>query len=174
MKVWIANKSKLNKKDISKKFLSYVYCRETNQKMNLDKIQYGEYGKPYYDENFFYNMSHSNNYICVVISNSEVGIDIEEERKISVGLEKRILTHEELLNDDINLIECWVIKEAYSKYKGIGLRMPFNKVSISQIQQNINVYNLCTDKYYCYAIGTEPLEKVNIINIKDVVGDLNE
>ena len=45
---------------------------------------------------------------------------------------------------------------------------------IANFHQSINVYNLCTEKYYCYAIGTEPVEKVNIINIKDVVGDLNE
>ena len=174
MKIWIVYKGKISEKDISKKFLSYVYCQETNKKMNLDKIEYGKHGKPYYNDKFFFNISHSKNYICIGTSTSEVGIDIEEERKITSGLEKRILTIEEMMDDKINLLEYWVIKEAYSKYKGIGLRMPFNKVSISQIKQSLNVYNLCTDKYYCYAIGQEPLEKVNIINIKDVVGDLNE
>lgn len=174
MKIWIVYKGKINEKDISKKFLSYVYSQETNKKMNLDKIEYGKHGKPYYNDKFFFNISHSKNYICIGTSTSEVGIDIEEERKITSGLEKRILTIEEMMDDKINLLEYWVIKEAYSKYKGIGLRMPFNKVSISQIKQSLNVYNLCTDEYYCYAIGQEPLEKVNIINIKDVVGDLNE
>ena len=174
MNIWILNKGKIKEKEISKKLLSYVYYQEKNKKINLNKIEYGEYGKPYYKDKLFFNISHSKNYICIATSTTEVGIDIEEERKISAGFEKRILTFEELSKDDINLIEYWVIKEAYSKYKGIGLRMPFNKVPVSQIQQNINVYNLCTDKYYCYAIGTEPLEKVNIINIKDVVGDLNE
>lgn len=174
MKIWIVNKGKIKEKEISKKLLSYVYFLEKNQNLDINKIEYGKYGKPYYNDDFFYNISHSKNYICIATSSTEVGIDIEEERKISTGLEKRILTFEELSKKNINLIEYWVIKEAYSKYKGIGLRMPFNKVPVSQIQQNINVYNLCTDKYYCYAIGTEPLEKVNILNIKDVVGDLNE
>lgn len=171
MKIWIVNKGKIKEKDISKKFLSYVYRQEKSKKINLDKIEYGEYGKPYYKDNFFYNISHSKNYICIATSTSEVGIDIEEERKITSGLEKRILTVEELINDNINLIEYWVIKEAYSKYKGLGLRMPFNKVSVSEIKQNLNVYNLCNDKYYCYAIGIEPLEKINFIDAKDVVGD---
>lgn len=174
MKVWIINKDKMSEKDLSKKFLSYVYYQEKNKKINLDKIKYEEYGKPYYENDFFYNISHSKNYICIATSSSEVGIDIEEERKITSGLEKRILTSKELMNDNLNLIEYWVIKEAYSKYKGLGLRMHFNKISISQIKESVNVYNLCTDKYYCYVIGTEPLEKLNVINIKDIVGELNE
>ena len=170
MRVWIINKGKTNEKDISKKFLSYVYHQEKNKEINLDKIKYGKYGKPYYND-FFYNISHSKNYMCIITANSEVGIDIEEERKITPGLDKRILTPEEQLNNDLNLIEYWVIKEAYSKYKGIGLRMPFNKVTVLEIKQNLKVYNLCTKQYYCYAIGTEPLEKINFIDINDVVGD---
>jgi len=171
MKVYIANKSKISKKDISKKFLSYVYYQEKNKKIDLNKIEYGKYGKPYYEKDFFFNISHSKNYICIATSTSEVGIDIEEDRNITSGLEKRILTDEELMNDNINLIEYWVIKEAYSKYKGLGLRMPFNKVSSSEIKLELNVYNLCNDEYYCYAISTEPLEKINFVDINDVVGD---
>lgn len=170
MKVWIVDKGKQNEKEVSRKLLSYIYCKEKGKIFNFDNIKYGKYGKPYYEDNFFYNISHSKKYVCIANSTSEVGIDIEEERKNIYGIEKKILTAEELKKSNNKIIEYWVIKEAYSKYKGKGLNMPFNKISTSYIkQQNINIYNLSTTKYYCYVIGTEPLEKVEFVNITDLI-----
>ena len=169
MKVWIINKENNNEKELSRKLLSYIYHQETKKIFDFSKLFYGKYGKPYYVNNFYYNISHSKNYICIVISNSEVGIDIEEERKFSVELKKKILTIDELADNNIDLIEYWNIKEAYSKYKGMGLFMNFNEVSVSKIKQIVNIYNLSSDKYYCSVVGKEILEKVNFLNINDLI-----
>ena len=173
MNVWIINKGNIKLKDISKKLLAYIYFHTKGKKIDFDKIVYGKYGKPYYIDDFFYNISHSKNYICIVVSNSEVGIDIEEDRNFSSNLKERVLTLEELGDSNINLVEYWSIKEAYSKYMGMGLYLHFNEISVSQIKECINLYNLSTDKYYCFVVGEEILDSVNFINIKDLVDNLN-
>lgn len=40
-------------------------------------VYYNEYGKPYLDNGLYFNISHSKNVIVCVISDREVGIDIE-------------------------------------------------------------------------------------------------
>jgi 4'-phosphopantetheinyl transferase len=173
VRVWVLRKEDYSDKVLSKRLLEYVYFKLMNKKIELDKLTYNQYGKPYYD-GFYFNISHSKNFICIVTSFNEVGIDIEEERKIVSGLEKKILTSEELKDNNLNILECWVIKEAYSKYKGLGLRLPFNKVSILDIKKELSVFNLNCNDFYCYAIGSEEFEGIEYLNVRTIMGDFYE
>ena len=168
MKVWIikVNDTK-DKKEYINKFLSDIYRQENDQEINCNKFFYGKYGKPYYDGDFYFNVSHSKNYMAIAIAASEVGRDIEEERKLTLGVERRILTKEELNSLKENLIETWTAKEAYAKYKGLGLSLPFDKVSVDDIKQEVKLYDLSSKAYYCYAVGNEELEDVKVIEIKN-------
>lgn len=168
MKVWIikVNDTK-DKKEYINKFLSDIYRQENDQEIDFNKFFYGKYGKPYYDGDFYFNVSHSKNYLAIAIAASEVGIDIEEERKLTLGVEKRILTKDEINSTKEKLIKTWTAKEAYAKYKGQGLSLPFDQVAIDDIKKEVKLYDLSSKAYYCYAVGTEKLDDIKIIEIKN-------
>ena len=162
MKVYISKLTDCNKNDIKNKLISYAYYEKFKKEINLSKIEKNKYGKLYYEPDFFFNISHSKNYICIAVSNSEVGIDIEEERKIEVDISRRVLGENEKIIDN-NIVINWVIKEAYSKYKGLGLYMDFRTINTEQLLKDNNLKNLSTDKYYCYLYGKEEIESVRYI-----------
>ena len=162
MVIYISKFEKNNKDFIKNKLLSYSYLEKYNKEINLSKIYTNKYGKPYYDDNFFFNISHSKNYICIAISNSEVGIDIEEKRKVETDISKRILSKDEkIIKNDI-LIN-WVIKETYSKYIGLGMHLDFRNINTEQLLTDNNLKDISTDKYYCYVYGKEKIEKIKYI-----------
>ncbi|MBR2711216.1 MAG: hypothetical protein IKE89_01975 [Bacilli bacterium] len=113
--------------------------------VDIDEIIIDDNGKPYFKKsNIFFNYSHSKNYIACVISNYEVGIDIEEKtRNISDDISKKYLNGVEGNND--KLIQ-WIKKESYSKLKGLGLQIGF-----SNLKYDCNCKNLLIneDEFIC-------------------------
>ncbi|MDR2512042.1 MAG: 4'-phosphopantetheinyl transferase superfamily protein [Bacteroidales bacterium] len=97
-----------------------------------------EAGKPYIVglDTVFFNISHSKNIATCVVSDKEIGIDIEIIRPINLNIAQRFFTGNELnflLNIDDNeekmkrFFRIWTLKEAYTKCIGATLA--------SQIQQ---------------------------------------
>ena len=108
-------------------------------------------GKPYAANlsGIFFNISHSENFISAVISDREVGIDIEKLRILPVKASKKMFCDEELSyifkksRSDIDFdkeqtpdvikrfLEVWTAKEAYLKCVGTGIKSPktFNVLS---------------------------------------------
>ena len=113
--------------------------------INLDEIIIDDNGKPYFkNSNIHFNYSHSKNYIACVISNYEVGIDIEEKsRIISDDISKKYLNGVEDYND--RLIQ-WVKKEAYSKLKGLGLQIGFSNLEFDSICNDLLIND---EEYVC-------------------------
>lgn len=90
-------------------------------------------------EGLFFNISHSESKIAVVVSDEEIGIDIEVMRSYSLRLAKKICNEEELLyifgyhpdetefTENVSketqhrFFEVWTAKEAYFKCIGTGL-----------------------------------------------------
>ena len=108
-------------------------------KKTLDlKYIYGRNGKPYLrDYPFYFNLSHSGEYVFCAISDHEVGVDIQklgpvDEERIA----GRFFTEEEcqILADCSDFIErrklfyrMWVRKEAYGKLTGEGIAATLGK-----------------------------------------------
>ena len=113
--------------------------------IDLDEIIIDDEGKPYFkNSNIHFNYSHSKNYIACVISNYEVGIDIEEKsRVISDDISIKYLNGVEDNNDRLIL---WVIKEAYSKLKGLGLQIGFNNIEFTSDIKDLLINE---DEYIC-------------------------
>lgn len=160
MKVWVIRKKDINREK-AMEILKVIYFRETGKKFNECKIKHGKYGKPYYDDEFYFNITHSKNYLGIVISKTEVGIDIEEPRKLYNNFQNKILSKEEqIINNDV--LNNWVIKEAYSKFLGLGLNISFDKIDAGKIFKKNKFYNLSTKDYFCYVVGLEKLQRVSI------------
>ena len=97
--------------------------------------------KPYIEEKINFNITHSNNYVAVIISDGCCGIDIEmcnEERDWN-KLKDVILTNQEKNNikDNNGLVKYWSKKEAYFKKLGCG-------IDFSKLKQDINYDEVAT------------------------------
>lgn len=98
------------------------------------------YGKPYIGGglDLFFNVSHSGEYVCCAVSDSEIGIDIEE-IKTSMEIEAfesffsenewQQVTDERKDKYD-TFFSLWTLKESYVKKIGRGLNKELNSFSI--------------------------------------------
>ena len=119
-------------------------------------ITKNKYGKPYIENNLFFNISHSNNYVVLVTSNKEIGIDIEKIRKQELKKTKFFSTKEEyeyITNSNNQTESFWTIytlKEAYFKMKGtdlnniqkVSFKIDNEKITCSDKQVKAQIHNL--------------------------------
>lgn len=104
-------------------------------------IYYNKYGKPYLDNGLYFNISHSKNVIVCVISDKEIGIDIEYLRYSDSVIRKCFNDKEKnvsLNNKEIFTI-IWTIKESYVKLLGIGLEYGLSNVDSFSLRNNVIV-----------------------------------
>ncbi|PGD12321.1 4'-phosphopantetheinyl transferase family protein [Bacillus toyonensis] len=108
------------------------------------KYDYNKYGKPTWkgDIEFFFNISHSGNWIVCIVDNAPVGIDIEQIRPIKLKDISKVFSEKEI--EDLNLktladkynyfYDLWTLKESYIKAIGTGFGTPFNSFTIRKIE----------------------------------------
>ena len=126
--------------------------------------------KPYIvNSNIKFNISHTGDYVCLVISNEEVGVDIEyKNRIISDTLKKKMMSTNELneylkVNEEESLISLWTKKEAYLKYLGNGINQRLNEIDTSKLKFiSIDHQELVITIY-----GKGNIENINFINVNN-------
>lgn len=105
-------------------------------------ISYNEYGKPYLNNNLYFNISNSNNITACIISDKEIGLDIEK-IKYNEKVAKRVLNVKEMeiLNNSKNKDEMftifWTSKESYVKLLGIGIGYGLKNVDTTKLKEKI-------------------------------------
>ena len=58
--------------------LSKILLEDYNIKLSKEILKYNNFNKPYIKDNpIYFNISHSNKYIAIIICDKECGIDIE-------------------------------------------------------------------------------------------------
>ena len=104
-----------------------------------DEIVYNAYGKPYLKNNeVYFNISHSHDLTVLVISDSEVGIDVEK-----ITMRKKVIAkvcneeEQKLIKTAGDFTIMWVKKESYVKYLGIGIAYGLNNVDTLKIKNFI-------------------------------------
>lgn len=131
---------------------------------NLE-IVFNESGKPYFkNSKYFFNTAHSGKYAICVISDKEVGIDIEEIKDFKEKVAERMFTKREqqyigICPDKEDMFyRLWTLKESYSKCIGKGLNISFNSIELSGEDNKIVVnedktYQFYEQKYENYRIA---------------------
>ena len=117
-----------NAHDTGRQLLEKLYQQETGQA--LPEIRLAKQGKPYFaDSLWHFSISHTKNHVFCALSRDNIGIDAEEtDRNIDLRLSEKILSPGEKVRYDAaedkraTLLRLWVLKEAWVKYTGEGLR----------------------------------------------------
>lgn len=108
------------------------------------KYTFNAYGKPYFAnaEDLHFSISHSGEYAMVVLSDKEIGCDIQQIKDINLSIADRFFTAEErkYVKCTENFFRIWTLKESFIKAIGKGLALPLNSFSIK---------GLDSDKPYC-------------------------
>ena len=114
--------------EAGRRLLRELYQEEVGEP--LPEILTGDRGKPYLKGSPLHlSISHTPNHAFCVLSDRRIGLDAEElDRKIRLRLAEKILSPVEKAQFDRaqdkrkTLLTFWVLKEAYVKLTGEGLR----------------------------------------------------
>ena len=150
----------IDENERKKSIIAEIILSELLDQIGIDynslNIKYSKNGKPVINNELFYSITHSKNYIAVAISNKNIGIDIEEINdfnieNIDVFTNKKELEHINKSYDKlISSIKIFTIKEAYIKYKDLSL---FDIKEINVIYDNdinmdeCNIKSIKNDEY---------------------------
>jgi len=125
---------------------------------------YTDKGKPllksYPDIHF--NLSHSKGAVACVVSNKEVGVDVQYITPIKDSLAKRVLAESEYARykssptQEEYFCELWTIKESYLKLIGKGITTELRDIVADEIKEKM-IYKF-NDYYYCVC-GSQVLIK---------------
>ena len=147
------------KRDESKKAVSLLFdmFNYLGLDININDIYHSDNGKPYIkNSNIKFNYSHSNNYIACSVSDVDIGIDIEDDFKMSDEARMMYLSG---IKDSFR--KAFVIKEAYCKLLGDFDDEFFKSLDINSISKN--KYEINDDNYDLVMFYDGKIKKVNII-----------
>ncbi len=119
-------------------------------------------GKPYIkDSSICFNIAYSQDYVACAVGQQEIGIDIEQPRELHPKLILKLLTPEEI-DDGVDPLRAWVIKEAYSKLLGAGLALGFASISVDTILGRQPHFIVPNKLYTCAVFYENPNTMVKI------------
>ena len=125
IKVYI---QKWNKEDAPwQRILADILKRDYHIEQSPEILR-DDMGKPYFkDAVMHFNVSHSGEYLAIAISESPVGVDIQETKNIKDGMYRKVVQPEErsLIGADRqnDFLRLWALKESFVKAEGKGLRI---------------------------------------------------
>ena len=93
--------------------------------INISKIYYNQNGKPLI-KNKYFSISHTSTMTILVTHDKNIGVDIEEIRKIDPRVKNFLLQNmtfnEKIKDDDDFLLKEFIKREAYIKFMGLSLK----------------------------------------------------
>ena len=146
---------------------------------------YGPQGKPYLIDypGIHFSLSHSGNMAVLAISDSEIGIDVQERRGYQEKVAKRFYHESEIavieaISDPAEKANCfyqmWTAKEAYIKFTGKGMGQDLRSFGVDLVYECIleegKKVALCktirmeSDDYFCSLVCDIKLQKIDKIS----------
>ncbi len=128
-------------------------------------ITVNEFGKPYIKGNpIYFSLSHSGEKVMLVISNKEIGCDIEYIKDKDLDIAKRFFNeneYQEIISSDNPkelFFKYWTLKEAALKCRGTGLTDSLTSIHIKNGKLVDDIYEVVESKlvfdHYYIAIVT--------------------
>ena len=142
----------------------------------IGEYHLNEYGKPVSDKTFF-NISHTDGYIVLVMDQVPVGIDIEKIKPVEDDLKEFVSNEEEKLyiHDDQSFFEVWTNKEALVKANGKGINkkpntIPGLPINGKRVYENKTFFNkTIKHKDLIITVSRESSDDFDISIVKEVI-----
>ena len=123
----------------------------SSKPFTLKEVRYPAKGKPFIPGELDFNISHSGEIVCCVVSDTvKVGIDIELQRQVYPGTIKKILSGNEIDAEENALkdfFSAWTQKEAIVKAANAG-----SVYNLHEIQLTPNGGYYLDHFWYCYPV----------------------
>lgn len=119
----------------------------TEHGFSEDSLKYSENEKPFAD-NLFFNISHAGDYVMGVLSDCEVGCDIERVVPAPFEIAEHYFCPAELeyiksaKEKDKAFFTLWTLKESYMKMTGQGISLSLDSFEIIQTTNGFTLGNL--------------------------------
>lgn len=149
--------------DRKRSVLSFVLLqralREEYGITEVPEFVYNEFGKPSLPNlPIHFSLSHCKDAVACAVSDYNIGIDVESVMPYNPDVARKVCTAGELKmleqssNKNVDFIKLWTVKEAISKYEGMGLSLSFAKIekqnywTKTMICKNFKcILSICTD-----------------------------
>ena len=132
-----------NEGDRKRSAAAYILlCKALSEEYGIEEkplFAYGEHGKPIIvgHEEIHFNLSHCRQAAVCVLSDEEIGVDIEEIRRFRPSLvdytmndaQRQMIAAAE--HPEVEFIRLWTMKEALLKLTGLGLRTDLKTLDLS-------------------------------------------
>ena len=151
--VWRREKALQYKKldDRKRSVLAFVLLqralREEYGITEIPEFVYNEFGKPSSPNlSIHFSLSHCKDAVACAISDHNIGLDVECIMPYNPDVARRVCTADELKmleqssNKDVEFIKLWTVKEAISKYEGMGLSLQFAEIDVSKYAVHTNMF----------------------------------
>ncbi len=97
------------------------------------KYSTNAYGKPFFiNAALYFSISHSGDYAMVVISDKQIGCDIQQIKEVNIKIADRFFSpaEQEYIKNTDDFFKIWTLKESLIKAVGKGLAIPLNAFTI--------------------------------------------
>ena len=136
----------------------------------VPEFVYNEFGKPSFSNlPIHFSLSHCKDAVACAVSDHNIGIDVESIVPYNPDVARRVCTATELEmldqseNKDVDFIKLWTMKEAISKYEGMGLSLPFSEIATDRYSVNTHYAENNVILTVCHGIKTsEPIPDIII------------
>lgn len=163
-------------KQYSNDFAKIAISKYLKIKKNDIQIKRDIYGKPYICNvpNVNLSVAHAKNAIVCAVTNKNIGIDLESIRSVKIDLVNRYYSKKEKEyvfsnSSDIEkrFTEIWTKKEAYLKYIGTGIMLPFSLFCTYDLLKIVYIRTFYIEEYICSVCysNIKKQEKYKIISI---------
>ena len=116
-----------------------------------------------------FSLSHCKDAVACAVSDHNIGIDVESIAPYNPDVARRVCTATELemleqsANKDTDFIKLWTMKEAISKYEGVGLSCPFAEIVTDRYSLSTHCAENKVVLTICHGIKTsEPIPDIII------------
>ena len=135
----------------------------------IPEFVYNEFGKPSLPNlPVHFSISHCKDAVACAVSDHNIGIDVESIVPYNPDVARRVCTADELKmleqssNKDVDFIKLWTVKEAISKYEGMGLSLQFSEIDVSKYAVHTNMFK---SKKLVLSIASDQDAKIFLQNL---------